>query len=61
MFWNTLMGVNSFIILPATGIFIVYAVGDGILHGHWIQAGVATLIFGVGIIAQVLLALMDDA
>ena len=61
MFWNTLMGINSFLVIPATGIFLIYAFGRGIIHGQWTQFGISILLLLVAIVAEVILAIMDDA
>lgn len=60
MLWNRLLGLNSFIIWPATGILLVYAIGRAILHGEWQLLGIAAALFGLEIIVQVVLAILSD-
>lgn len=61
MFWNTLLGLNSFVIIPIAGLFLVYSTGAAILRGEWLQLGVAAGLLATAIVAEVILAIMDDA
>lgn len=60
MIWNRLLGLNSFVIWPATGILLVYALGRAILHGDWQLLGLSAALFGLAIIVQVVLAILSD-
>ncbi len=61
MFWNTLLRVNSFLIIPAAGMFLIYAGGDTLLHGQWKEFIIAALFFTLSLVAEVILGIMDDA
>lgn len=58
--WNKLLAFNSFIIWPATGIFLVYTIGRALLHGDWFLLGVGLALFGIAIVVQTILAALSE-
>lgn len=59
MFWNTVLGVNSFILWPITSAFLVYSIAGALLAGLWEQLGVAILLFGASLITEVVLGILS--
>jgi len=57
--WNTVIAVNSFIVIPAVSIFFIYACGRALLYLEWKVALVALIVLVVTIIAEHVLALID--
>jgi len=58
--WNRILGINSFIILPIVGAFFVYAAGHSIILWEWKLLVIATVIFALGIAAEVALGILSD-
>jgi len=60
MFWNTVLGVNSFILWPITSVFLVYSIAAAFLVGLWDQLGVALLLFGASVLTQMVLGVLSE-
>lgn len=56
--WNTLLNING-IILSLLTVFLIYAAGRAILLLEWKLFVIALILFLIGIIAEVVLAILD--
>lgn len=57
--WNKILGINTFVIWPATGIFFVYALGHVFFTGDWKLLAVSAGLFVLSIVTQILLGILS--
>jgi hypothetical protein len=57
--WNKLLGLNTLVIWPITGIFFVYSLGHVFFTGDWKLLGVSALLFVLSIVTQFLLGILS--
>jgi hypothetical protein len=58
--WNKLLGINSFVLWPATIIFMVYSAGRAVMTLQWKMLVVAIVIFAIFTIVEIILGMMSD-
>ena len=57
--WNTIMGINSWIVLPIVSIFFIYALGRAIILWEWKLFVIALVFFILALIAEVVLGILN--
>ena len=57
--WNTVMAVNSFIVLPLVSIFLVYAFGRAVIIWEWKLFLMAFVFFVLAVIAELVLGMLE--
>jgi len=57
---NTLLGGNSFILWPASFIFLLYSIGHSILYLEWKMFVIAAIFFAITTVVEVVLATLAD-
>jgi hypothetical protein len=58
--WNTVLAINSFGIMPAAGIFLVYSAGHDIFFWQWRLFVIALVLFVIALIAEVVFAILAE-
>ena len=58
--WNSILGINSFVIAPLCLLFLVYTGVRAIFFWQWKFFWIALVLFIVVLIAEVVLAIMSD-
>ena len=58
--WNNLLAINSFVILPATFIFLIYGFGRAVFFWEWKLLWIALVLSVVVLIAETVLAIMTE-
>jgi hypothetical protein len=58
--WNTILGVNSFIVWPLTVVFLVYSAGRVLLFFDWKLFIVAVIVFLISTAAGLALSILSD-
>ncbi len=58
--WEKLLGVNTFLIWPATGILLTYGIGRLFLYGEWQLALVALGLFVLATVVEALLGILSN-
>jgi hypothetical protein len=54
------MAINSFVVWPATVIFLVYAAGYSIMYWQWKLFVIAFVFFAIATIAQVVIGILSE-
>lgn len=54
------MGINSFVIMPIVFIFVIYTGMKAVFSFEWKPFLIAFIVLVIGLIAQVVLATMQD-
>ena len=58
--WGTIMAINSFIVWPATVIFLIYATGYSIIFVQWKLFVIGLVLFTIATIVQVVLGILTE-
>lgn len=58
--WNNILAANSFVMLPATFIFLVYALGRAIFFWEWKLLWIALVLSVVVLIVETVLAILTE-
>lgn len=58
--WEKLLGVNTLLIWPATGILLTYGIGRFFLFGEWQLALVALGLFVLATVVEALLGILSN-
>jgi hypothetical protein len=58
--WNKILGFNTLVLWPATGIFLTYSIGRALLYGDWALLGMGIGLFVLAVVVQVLLGTLSD-
>ncbi len=58
--WGTIMAVNSFVVWPASVIFLIYATGYSIVHVQWKLFVIGLVFFAITTIAQFVLGAIAE-
>ncbi len=59
LMWNTVMAINTFIVLPIVSIFLVYAFGRAVILWEWKLFVIALVVFSIAVIAELILGMID--
>ena len=58
--WGYVLAVNSFIVWPAAGIFVVYSLGRLVLFLEWRPLVLSIILFAIATVVEWILAILTE-